>query len=100
MLDWTGLDWMDTPQTVTTTRAPAVLKIALEYLILELIEKIVTMAFWNKQKHLVGGERPYGTRNQTEVELGGSAPWTRFFYLKLSLSCHSLCWSIRNVTDN
>ena len=25
-LDWTGLDgWMDTPQTVTTTRAPAVL---------------------------------------------------------------------------
>ena len=24
MLDWT--EWMDTPQTVTTTRAPAVLK--------------------------------------------------------------------------
>ena len=29
MLDWTGVEWsgwMDTPQTVTTTRAPAVLK--------------------------------------------------------------------------
>ena len=23
---WTGLDWMDTPQTVMTTRAPAVLE--------------------------------------------------------------------------
>ena len=50
---------------------------------MELNEKIVTMAFWNKQKHLVGGERPYGTRNQTEVELGGSAPWTRFLLLKV-----------------
>ena len=23
---WSGVEWMDTPQTVTTTRAPAVLK--------------------------------------------------------------------------
>ena len=23
---WSGVQWMDTPQTVTTTRAPAVLK--------------------------------------------------------------------------
>ena len=30
MLEWTGLEWMDTPYTVTTTRAPAVLKIASE----------------------------------------------------------------------
>ena len=26
MLDWSGVEWMDTPQTVTSTRAPAVLK--------------------------------------------------------------------------
>ena len=29
MLEWTGLEWMDTPYTVTTTRAPAVLKMNL-----------------------------------------------------------------------
>ena len=27
---WSGVEWMDTPQTVTTTRAPAVLKIIAE----------------------------------------------------------------------
>ena len=47
MWDWMdGVEWMDTPQTVTTTRAPAVLK---NVLLMNLMGAVSTNVYYSDE---------------------------------------------------